>query len=158
MVALAELQETTTNMIDMGRPISELEKEWPDVDWSHIDPTFPSKEGMHAYSATALVARGTAARKWLRERPEKVIAVVSHAGFLRVGLCNRHFGNADWRVFDFEEDELLEWAQTERNGGGMGVSYKGVAGWEVNDFKYMKGNEGLSTEELVELCGSTPLR
>lgn len=160
-IALAELQETSTNMVDVGRPLSELEKEWPEVDWSHNDPVFPSKEGMYAYSAPALVERRQAARKWLRERGEKVIAVVSHAGFLRVGLCERYFGNADWRVFEFgdgEGEEMVEWELTEGNGGGMGRSFKGVAGWEVSDFKYMKGNEGLSEEELVGLCGNTPLR
>ncbi|PVH80400.1 phosphoglycerate mutase-like protein [Cadophora sp. DSE1049] len=169
-IALAELQETTTNAIDIGRPIEELTRDWPNIDWSAMDPIFPSKEGLYAFSAEALLRRGAAARKWLRSRPEKVIAVVGHAGFMRIGLCNRKFDNADWRVFEFEnvdgeegQDDgkglrLVEWEETERNGGGLGTSQKGFFGWEVHDFKYMPGNEGKTKEELEELCVSTPLR
>ena len=138
-----------------------------------MDPVFPSKEGLYAFSAEALLRRGAAARKWLRNRPEKVIAVVGHAGFLRIGLCNRKFDNADWRIFEFEfedgdgdgdeaddgkEPMLVEWEETERNGGGLGTSQKGFFGWEVHDFKYMPGNEGLTKEELEQLCLRTAVR
>lgn len=162
-IALAELQETTKNLIDVGKPIPELTRDWPQFDWTAIDPAFPSKEGLYAFSVEALLKRGAAARKWLRNRPEKVIAVVGHAGFLRIGLCNRKFDNADWRVFDFEDLEdgdsrLVEWEVTEKNGGGLGTSPKGVFGWEVHDFKYMPGNEDKTHDELVAMCSNTPTR
>lgn len=164
-IALAELQETTTNLIDVGRPIPELARDWPNVDWSAMDPVFPSKEGIYEFSADALLRRGAEARKWLSNRPEKVIAVVGHGGFLRIGLGNRKFENADWRVFEFEEGDgdasgpkLVEWEETEMSGGGLGTSPKGFFGWEVHDFKYMPGNDGKSREELEELCLTTPLR
>ncbi|KAH6663453.1 histidine phosphatase superfamily [Halenospora varia] len=156
VIALAELQETTTNNIDIGRPIPELKKEWPLFDWSSIDPVFPAKEGIYEFSQEALLKRGEAARKWLRNRPEKVIAVVGHAGFLRIGLCHRKFGNADYRIFEFKDDsegkyELVEWESTEMGGGGMGNSQKGVFGWELHDFKYMPMNKGKTREELDEI-------
>jgi len=125
---------------------------------------FPSKEGLYAFSSEALLERGAAARKWLCNRPEKVIAVVGHAGFMRIGLCNRKFDNADWRVFNLEDStdgkgpKFVEWESTNTNGGGLGSSPKGFFGWEVHDFKYMPGNKGKSQEELVKLCSSTPLR
>lgn len=107
-------------------------------------------------------------RKWLRNRPEKLIAVVGHAGILRIGLCNRKFDNADWRVFEFDDGEdrdddvkgpkLVEWEETEKNGGGLGTSQKGFFGWELHDFKYMPGNEKKTKEELEELCANTPVR
>lgn len=65
--------------------------------------------------------------------------------FLRVGICNRKFENADFRVFELDgstqegEDgpRLVEWDLTESKGGGLGKSLKGTFGWEENDFKYM---------------------
>lgn len=62
-IALAELQETTTNPIDIGRPIPELTRDWPNVDWSSVDPAFLSKEGLYAFSAQALLKRGAAAKE-----------------------------------------------------------------------------------------------
>jgi broad specificity phosphatase PhoE len=138
-IASAEWQENTVNNIDIGRPISELEKEFPLIDWSLIDPVFPAKEGLYAFSQEALTERGSVARKLLKERKEKVVAVVSHDGFMRVGICQRKFGNADHRIFEFEEDGLglVEWESTEQSGGGLGTCPRGHFGWLPNDFKYM---------------------
>jgi broad specificity phosphatase PhoE len=141
-VARAEWQENTVNNIDIGRPVSELEQEFPTFDWSMMDPLFPAKEGLYEFSEAALTERGIAARKWLKDRKEKVVAVVSHDGFMRVGICGRKFGNADLRVFEFEQDGLglVEWDETEKAGGALGTSPKGRFGWEPNDFKYMPEN------------------
>jgi broad specificity phosphatase PhoE len=143
-IARAEWQENTVNNIDIGRPVSELMKEYPDFDFSTIDPVFPAKEGLYEFSLEGLTERGIVARKWLRARKEKVIAVVSHDGFMRVGISQRKYGNADYRIFDFEEEgdgndglKLVEWEETEKNGGGLGTCPKGTFGWLPNDFKYM---------------------
>jgi broad specificity phosphatase PhoE len=165
-IILAELQETTTNPSDIGSPVSELARDWPTFDWSAIDPTFPSKEGLYEFSTEALLRRGAAVRKWLKSRPERVIAVVSHGGFMRIGLCNRKFGNADWRVFEFEDSndddikgpKLVEWQVTELKGGGLGTSPQGFFGWEVDDFKYMPEHKEKTQEELIALCSNTILR
>lgn len=84
--------------------------------------------------------RGVVARKWLKARPEKVIAVVSHSAFLRTAVANRRFANADYRIFDFKNDEpenveLVEWEMTEEGPGGMGRSAKGFMTVEEGDFK-----------------------
>jgi hypothetical protein len=83
----------------------------------------------------------------LYARPEKVIAVVSHSGFLRTAVCNRMFFNADWRVFTFDEEAmkesekegkkkfiLKESEETEKKGGGMGRSDVGIFGIVDGDF------------------------
>ena len=168
VIPLAELQETTTNPIDRGRPRAALEQAWPAYDWSCLDAVFPAKEGLYAFAAEALLARGAAVRKWLAGRPEKVVAVVSHAGFLRIGLGNCKYGNADFRIFDLVPEQdgivadgrpaLVEWEQTKASGGGMGKSETGFYGWEVHDFKYMPGNEEKTTEELEEMVTRTPVR
>jgi len=148
VIVKAEWQETSVNKCDIGRPIPEVSAEWPQFDWSQMDPKFPTKEGLYEYSEAALIERGIFARRWLKARPEKVIAVISHAGFLRTVICNRKFDNADFRVFNFEEGEekedegprLIESELTAKSGGGMGKSPDGFFGWEEDDFKYMPGN------------------
>jgi hypothetical protein len=135
-------QETTNNNIDIGRPVSLLASEFPGVDFSEVvkDDVWPRKEGLYAYSYESLIERGKAARTWLKARPEKVIAVVSHGGFMRLGICGKRFGNADFRVSEFEEGEglgVVEWESTENKGGELGSCPKGHFGWLPNDFKYM---------------------
>ena len=151
-IAQAEWQENTVNNIDIGRPVAELEKEFSQFDWTQMDPVFPAKEGLYEFSQEALTKRGVVARTWLHERKEKVIAVISHDGFMRVGICQRKFGNADYRVFDFEENGLglVEWKSTEEKGGGLGTSPKGHFGWLPNDFKYMPGNAATTMETNCE--------
>ncbi len=149
-VARAEWQETTVNNIDIGRSISELASEFPAFDFSSVDPVFPKKEGLYEFSYEALLERGRVARRWLKERKEKVVVVVGHDGFMRVGICQRKFGNADFRIFEFEKGdglELVEWESTEANGGGLGTCPKGVFGWLPNDFKYMPKKP---SEQVIE--------
>lgn len=58
---------------------------------------------------------------------------MSHSGFLRVGVSQRWYQNADFRIFEFEEGDehddvggkLVEWELTEQKGGGLGKSTKG---------------------------------
>lgn len=74
-----------------------------------------------------MTERGIRAKQLLKERPEKVIAVVSHSGFLRCGVSQKKYENADFRIFDFGEGvDLVEWELTEQLGGGLGKSPKGV--------------------------------
>lgn len=130
---------------------------FPDLDFSTVDPLYPDKtsnlsSNPYAFTRKAILARGQARLQSLYNRPEKVIAVVSHSGFLRAAVCNRRFFNADWRVFDYDEAKmqeskkkgeglggkglylLKEWEATETKGGGMGRSEIGVFGPESADF------------------------
>lgn len=76
----------------------------------------------------------------LHARPEKVIAVVSHASFLRTGMTKRKFWNADVRIFEFDgkvedgEFVLREWKSTEEGGGWLGRDWSGFAGIEKGEF------------------------
>ena len=54
--------------------------------------------------------------------------VVSHSGFLRVGVTGFYYLNADYRIFDFAEEDggeggvvLRQWEETVE--GGMGKSW-----------------------------------
>jgi broad specificity phosphatase PhoE len=145
----ANWQENADKPCDTGSDISVMEKEFPDYDFSVVDPSYPDKttnleSNPYAFTQKAIVARGQTCLKALYDRPEKVIAVVSHSGFLRTAVCNRAFFNADWRVFTFDEEAmahskegkfiLKESEETEKNGGGMGRSDVGVFGIVKGDF------------------------
>jgi broad specificity phosphatase PhoE len=142
VVLRAEWQENSAKPCDTGTSIDAMEKEWPQFDWSSVDPEYPTKTGIYEYSKTGLTQRGIAARKWLKNRPEKVIAVVSHSGFLRVGVSHRMYENADFRIFDFEEGDehddiggkLIEWELTEKKGGGLGKSPQGFYPMSPGDY------------------------
>jgi hypothetical protein len=77
----------------------------------------------------------------LHSRPERVIAVVSHASFLRTCVAKRFFWNADYRIFDFEEDSyegdlrLKEWPETQENGGWQGRENSDPSGVLKGDFQ-----------------------
>ncbi|KAK0615360.1 histidine phosphatase superfamily [Bombardia bombarda] len=131
--AHAGWQENSANLCDTGSPIPALVAEFPQVDFSHVDPVFPDKTSpagaKYAYTKQAILARGQSSLADLYARPEKVIIVVSHSSFLRQSVTGWWFFNADYRVFDFEEkkseDEpfrLKQWDQTLN--GGLGWSWK----------------------------------
>ncbi|PMD51838.1 phosphoglycerate mutase-like protein [Hyaloscypha bicolor E] len=148
VILRAEWQENSDKPCDTGTDISVMEKEWHQFDWLSVDPEYPTKTGLYAFSKEGLTQRGIAARKWLRDRPEKVIAVVSHSGFLRVGVSYRQYANADCRIFDFSKGDeeiggkLIEWELTEKKGGGLGKSPKGV-------FLMSKGDYPEETEKDI---------
>ncbi|KAH8646741.1 histidine phosphatase superfamily [Xylariales sp. PMI_506] len=131
----ADWQENSAKPCDTGSPAPALAKEFPDVDFSTLDPVYPDKTspaGAHYYyTKQALMKRGQSALKKLYSRPEKVIIVVAHSGFLRLCVTGSWFYNADYRVFDYAERSsedapfvLKQSPETEQNGGGLGWSFK----------------------------------
>jgi len=128
------LIENSNKPCDIGNPIPKVAEEFPSIDYSTVDPVWPDKTSptgsRYHYAKAAILARGQSALKKLYERPEKVIVVVSHSGFLRVGVTGCWFFNADYRIFDFAAMEspgdgpyrLVQHASTEERGGGLGRS------------------------------------
>lgn len=149
-------QENSDKPCDTGSSLDVIAKEFPQYDFSNVDRRFPDKtsdikNNPYAFTKKAIVARGQTCLEKLYTRPEKVIAVVSHSGFLRTAVSNRSYFNADWRVFEFDEQAmeesrkmgerngkerfvLREWEETERKGGGMGRSDIGFFGIRDTDF------------------------
>lgn len=129
VVLRPEWQENSAKPCDTGTAIEKMAKDFPDFDWSTVDPTYPAKTGLYAFNKKSLTQRGVEARKWLKERPEEVVAVVSHHGFLRVGASSCRYENADFRIFEFGPGqdglELVQWEVTDKKGGGLGRSDKG---------------------------------
>jgi hypothetical protein len=62
----------------------------------------------------------------LSQRREKLIFVVSHSGFMRVGATGYWYFNSDYRVFDFDtEDGGVNGLKQAENtlSGGLGLSW-----------------------------------
>ena len=142
---LTTLSENSNAACDTGSDLNRIAKEFPELDFSQVDTIYPSKSDNTPYAFTRIAnqARGEACLKALYDRPEKVIAVVSHAGFLRTAITQRRFENADYRIFTFARDkdgklELFEDAMTEKKGGGMGRSAKGI--YLLNDWDFPPEN------------------
>ncbi|KAG9574125.1 phosphoglycerate mutase-like protein, partial [Aureobasidium melanogenum] len=145
--ASALWQENSDKPCDTGSPLSDMEPLFPNFDFSKVDPLWPSKTGPYAFTRTATIARGQTCLRDLQSRKEKVIAVVSHSGFLRCAISLCKYANADYRIFSFEDTEqgedleLKEWKETEENGGGLGESEKGRADIEDTDFPEEQAEE-----------------
>ncbi|AEO59755.1 hypothetical protein MYCTH_2067533 [Thermothelomyces thermophilus ATCC 42464] len=130
----ARWQEPYRKPCDTGSPPGQLAAEFPDIDFSPLDPAYPDKTSpagaAYRYDRGAVLGRAQSALADLYERDADVVVVVSHSGLLRTAVAGRWFANADYRIFDFapreveREDEpyrLVEWEST-RGRGGMGRS------------------------------------
>lgn len=84
IIGLPELQETSDLPCDTGSSPEELRKEFAGkpVDLSLVEEGWNIKEGRWAATVEDIRERARVARKWLMERPEKNIVVVTH-GMLR---------------------------------------------------------------------------
>jgi broad specificity phosphatase PhoE len=80
IIALPELQATSDRLCDTGSSREEVAREFDGkpVDLSLVVSGWDSKQGKWAPDDDAIVKRAGEARDWLRSRPEKEIAVVTH--------------------------------------------------------------------------------
>lgn len=163
VLARGEWQENSDKPCDTGSRAEDLINEFPDVDFSQLDPLYPSKTGSYAFNRESITRRGIDARRWLCRRSERVvcqillfyifvqynvihtdseaqIAVVSHSSFLRTSVAHSWFMNADYRIFTFASGVSVphgtwtEWEWTAKRGGGMARSFKGIAEARFQDF------------------------
>jgi hypothetical protein len=100
------------------------------VDYSKVDPVWPDKTSPagrpYAYTRAAILERGQRGLAKLRNRPEKFIFVVSHSGFLRLGVTGWWFFNSDYRIFRFtsETAEVAIEQDESTLKGGLGLSWE----------------------------------
>lgn len=131
--AHAGWQENSAKPCDTGSPIPVIAAEFPQIDFSKVDPVYPDKTSpagaKYKYLKANLLARAQSDLEELYHRPEKVIVVVSHSGFMRQAVTGDHYFNADFRIYDYEEKKdqsspltLKQWDLT-KGTGGMGRSF-----------------------------------
>ena len=128
-------QEVYDKPCDTGDEARCIKAEFPlpAFDFGGLDPVYPDKTSPRArrYHADreSVLARGREAVRELAGMPgSDLVIVVSHGGFLRTAVAGRWFGNADYRVFDLEEngeDRFVLVEQPGRETGGMGMSKEG---------------------------------
>lgn len=82
-----------------------MSAEWPNLDFSTLDPLYPAKTGFFGASEEAILNRALFARQWLYQRPEKYIIVMTHSGFIRrVVPGKKKYANVEYRVYEFAEE------------------------------------------------------
>ena len=84
------LAENSAKPCDTGSLVPEIQADFPDVNFSDVDPVWPDKTSSagrpYAYTRKAILERGQRGLVKLYDRPEKFIFVISHSGFLRLGV------------------------------------------------------------------------
>lgn len=73
-------QENSSKPCDTGSPASALKKEFPELDFTLVVDGWDSKQGEWAPDEASLARRAAKMRKWLKEREENEIIVVTHGG------------------------------------------------------------------------------
>ncbi|OHW99404.1 phosphoglycerate mutase [Colletotrichum incanum] len=105
----AEGNSNSAKPCDTGSSIANLKAEFSNVDFSTVDPVYPEKTSLagakYAFTREAILRRAQACIHSLCERKEKLVFVVSHSGFLRLGVTGYWFFNGDYRMFELDEDE-----------------------------------------------------
>lgn len=136
------MQENSDQPCDTGTPVAQLPP-FPHVSFTGVNPVWPDKTSAagarYAHSRSAVVERGRLCLDALYQRPEKLVFVVSHSGFLRVGCVGWWFFNADYRIFGFEN--------------GLGDDGRRVL---THDETTPEGGMGLSLTERVPLGDGLP--
>lgn len=91
IIGLPELQETSDLPCDIGSDRDEIRREFKTyrLDLSQVTDDWTSKKGRWAPTPEATEDRCRVARKWLRDRPESNIVVLTHGGVL-------HYLSEDW--------------------------------------------------------------
>lgn len=148
-------QENSAKPCDTGSSAETVAEHFPQVDISNLDPVYPDKSAgtVYEFSKRAILARGEQCIKNLYHRKEKVIAVVSHSGFLRAGVSHRMYANADFRVFTFREPNtpdsvpcLIE-SEITAGKGGLGRSDAGYFPARDSEFPPEKKVEDIKSRQ-----------
>ncbi|KAM0754554.1 phosphoglycerate mutase-like protein [Meredithblackwellia eburnea MCA 4105] len=125
VILLPELQEQNDNPCDTGSSKESLEQdpEFSGLDFSNLTPDWNSKQGKWAPENVA--ERATWARKWLRDREEKLIVVVAHGDIIRAITGKEElWANGQVKSYAFasesndDDEALLVPVQTEWVGEG----------------------------------------
>jgi hypothetical protein len=117
---------------DTGSPVSVLQPDFPKVSFENVDDIWPDKTSpvarKYGYTKEAILERGKLCVERLYNRPERVVFVVSHSGFLRLGVVGWWFFNSDYRIFEFKDavlDDLRARLSQDEDTitGGLGLSW-----------------------------------
>lgn len=151
--------ENSTKPCDTGSPAASLSPSYPHVDFTRLDPVWPDKTSPKAYryahSRAAILARGADALEALHRRPEDLVFVVSHSGFLRSGVVGWWFFNADYRIYRFDDAPPAA-EQGGNDAGNAQQTMTTARSLLTQDESTLAGGLGLSHAFAVELGAELP--
>lgn len=81
IVAIPHAEEVSTTPSDTGSPVDVLREEFGEIDFNFLKEQWYLREGEFINEPKAVNARAKKLRKWIKQRPEKEIALVSHGFF-----------------------------------------------------------------------------
>lgn len=79
--AVPHAEEVSDTPSDTGSPVEVLREEFGEVNFEFLKEKWYLREGEFATDAKAVNERAKKLRKWIKQRPEKEIALVSHGFF-----------------------------------------------------------------------------
>lgn len=128
ILALPMAEEASSAPSDTGSDPEVLRREFPDVvDFDHVRHGWWLHEGEYATDPKSLNARAAKLRTFIRDRPEREVALVSHGFFT-------HYLTGD--VDERGEQTTPWWGET-----------------ELRTFRFGEGDGIVETEESVERRG-----
>lgn len=97
IIALPELQENSSSPADTGSSKEDLEQipEFSGIDFGRLSDQWNSKTGFWSPDPKSLKFRSAFTRRWLADRPEDEIVVVSHGSAIRY-LTEEHDPGSLW--------------------------------------------------------------
>ncbi|KXL44839.1 hypothetical protein M433DRAFT_58341 [Acidomyces richmondensis BFW] len=104
IVALPMAEEASDAPCDTGSEVEVLKREFPQVDFDHLSHGWFVHEGEYAIDPASLNLRAAKLRRFIRDRPEREIVLVSHGFF-------NHYLTGD--VNDLGEQTTPWWKETE---------------------------------------------
>lgn len=104
----ADLQEKNGHPCDTGSPQSILLSEFPQLEKeiNELPVSWYLKQGDYASDRASLEKRAAKFTSWLLSRPEKIIVVVSHNGFLEYLVGNEFWTSSGTAPNGFENAEV----------------------------------------------------
>ncbi|CZT14184.1 uncharacterized protein RCC_00158 [Ramularia collo-cygni] len=81
VVAVPHAEEVSTTPSDTGSPVDELREEFGEVDFNFLKEKWYLREGEFSSDPKAVNERAKKLRRWIKQRPEREIALVSHGFF-----------------------------------------------------------------------------
>jgi broad specificity phosphatase PhoE len=149
-------EESSSQPMDTGSDESTLRECFGDlIDMRHLQeyPGWNNNSGDFKSDHKSLIARAHKLREFLRARPEKNIALVSHGSFAHFIVGNidhegaevtRMWDNAECRSYTFlsEEDKECQMKETEESKNGRRDLEKKCAGYVLSVVGGRRGSAG----------------